>query len=146
MGIFSQVDNRKKTVQSEEVIVNDFTRRIPYWSYRAPNYKIYEPLLEYREEIDGYLEKLLGGEIDDGNDNTLDNMIMGIGKQAEKLLEHQRVEHKDIIKSFDIRAKSDRKAFESQLALLKEQLAENKKEQEKYGERICENEFIGERR
>lgn len=101
------------------MIVNDFTRRIPYWSYRAPNYKIYEPLLEYREEIDGYLEKLL---------------------------EHQRVEHRDIIKSFDIRAKSDRKAFESQLALLKEQLAENKREQEKYGERIGANEFIGGRR
>ncbi len=141
-NIFNQIGNAKKLVEFKEVMANDFVRRTPFWSHRAENYKIYEPFMEYCSELDGYLEKLFEGEVDDGNSDMLDNMIMGISRQAEKLLARQRTEHRDVIKSLDMRAKSDRKAFECHLALLREQLEANKGQQEKYRNLIDADEFI----
>lgn len=142
MSTFNQVENPQKAVSSEEAVVNDFERRIPYWSYRPTNYKVFEPFMEYKSEIDGYLEKLFNGEIDDGNGDVLDNMIMDMARQAEKSLAKQHTEHGDIIKSFDIRAKSDRIAFEDELKLLRDRLDICMKKQAKYKELLEEDEFI----
>lgn len=146
MSVFNQVENPERAVDNEEVIVNDFVRRIPYWSYRTTNYRLYEPFTAYQKEIDEHLEKLFAGEIDDANDDILDVAIMNMTKQAEKFLKQQRIEHHDVIKSFDIRAKSDKKAFEHQLELLKEELEKNKLEQERYGRLLQENEFLNRRK
>lgn len=146
MSIFNQVNSLNKSVNSEKVVMKDFERRIPYWSYRPVNYEVCKPFKEYKTEIDGYLEKLFKGEIDDGNGDVLDNMIMDMARQAEKSLVNQRAEHRDMIKSLDIRAKSDRRAFGYQLELLKEQLEINKHNQEKYSKLADADEFIDRRR
>lgn len=146
MNIFKRLRNPNKAVDSEEVIVNDFQRRTPYWSYRTTSYKAYEPFMEYEPVLDEHLEKLFNGEIDDGNGDVLDRLVMDIERQAEKFLAHQRIEHRDTIKSFDIRARSDQKAFERQLTLLKEQLERNEKDQERCCELIAANKFIKRRK
>lgn len=146
MNIFKQLRNPNKSVESEEVIVSDFQRRIPYWSYRTTGYKVYEPFMEYEQVLDEHLEKLFSGEIDDGNGDVLDRLIIDMARQAEKFLVQQRAEHRDTIKSFDIRARSDQKAFESQLTLLREQLERNQQNQEKYRELIDADEFINRRK
>lgn len=146
MSVLSRMKNINESVGSEKMVMNDFERRIPYWSYRPVSYEVYEPFKEYKTEIDGYLEKLFNGEIDDGNGDVLDNMIMDMARQAEKSLNRQRVEHRDMIKSLDIRAQSDRKAFKCQLELLKEQLENNKHNQEKYNKLADADEFIDRRR
>ena len=146
MNIFNQLKNPKKSVDNKEVIVNDFQRRIPYWSYRATNYGVYEPFIKFKDEIDGYLAKLFSGEIDDGNGDVLDNMIFDMARQAEKSLAEQRTEHRDIIKSFDIRMKSDRDAFERELELLRTQLEDNMKKQERYSSLVENDEFLQDRR
>ena len=87
---------------------NGFARRVPFWSYRARDYLLYEPLVSFRGEIDGYLERLFAGDLDEGNGDVLDNMIADLVRQAEECLKRQRTEHKDAIISFGIRAKSER--------------------------------------
>lgn len=142
MGIFQRKEKANQAVKKEEAGAKDFERRIPFWNYRAVDYKNYEPFFQFRAEIDGYLEKLFAGEIDDGNGNVLDCIIGDMARQAEKDLARQRTEHRDMIKSFDIRAQSDRRAFENQLSLLKDYLAENRKKQEKYRVHVEANEFM----
>lgn len=146
MSIFNQIKSPNKGADREQTIVRDFERRIPYWSYRPVDYQGYETFMEYQSEIDSYLEKLFAGEVDSGNADALDTLIISTAKQAEKDLERQRTEHLDTIKSFDIRAKSDRKAFESELSLLRTELEMNRKEQEKYEQLLEEDQFLKRRR
>lgn len=141
MNILDNLFHKKRNMKSGEVMVNDFQRRTPYWSYRPANYRIYEPFMEYKKEIDKYLEKLFSGEIDDGNGDVLDNMIAQMTRQAERVLDEQRTEHKDMLKSFDIRRLSDRETFENQLKLLRDSLEKNKSDQEEYRNRMRGNEF-----
>ena len=146
MSVLNQLSNPTKAVTDETVVVNDFERRIPYWSYRTVNYSIPERFLRYKEEIDEYLRHLFEGEIDDGNGDVLDNLILDMAMQAELSLEQQKIEHKDLITSFNIRAKSDKVAFENELMLLEEKLSENKRNQGRYVARMEENEFVIKRR
>lgn len=141
MGKIGDFLNSYRTMRSGKKLVSDFERRTPYWSYRPANYKIYEPFANYRKEIDKYLDKLFKGEIDDANGDVLDNLIVQMTHQAIKVLEHQRTEHRDLLKSFDIRRSSDRKTFEKQLLLLQEDLKKNQVEQEEYRNRMLKNEF-----
>lgn len=142
MNLFQQVKNLNKVVRRDEVRAKDFERRIPFWSYRAVAYKGYEPFLQFKPEIDSYLEKLFAKEIDDGNGDILDCMIGDMARHAKKDLARQRTEHRDMIKSFDIRAQSDKRAFENQRSLLKDYLAENVKQQERYCTLIEADEFV----
>lgn len=120
---------------------NDFTRRVPFWAYRAKDYLLYEPLVSFQGEIDSYLEKLFAGDIDEGNGDVLDNMISDLVRQAEEYLKRQRTEHRDVISSFGIRARSDRKAFRQELDLLRAALERNEEEQKNIRARLNKNEF-----
>lgn len=142
MNMLKKVIKRRRHAKADEVLVNDFKRRAPYWAYRPAEYRIYDDFMFYMTDIDKYLKKLFSGEIDDGNGDVLDNMIMEMTRQAEKLLEKQRTEHRDTIKNFDIRRKSDKKAFQGQLVLLRGQLKYNSIEQAKYRSRLEKEEFI----
>ena len=140
--MLNQLKKPDKAVPTDgDEIVNDFVRRTPFWSYRTTSYQIYEPFMNYKEEIDRYLEKLFAGEIDDGNGDVLDSMISDMERQAEKHLLRQHSEHQDVIKSFELRMLGDRKAFEEQLQLLRELLAKNLAEQESLLARQRRDEF-----
>ena len=150
MNIFKHFVNKKiqkevkdkKKEQEGEVIVKDFKRRIPFWGYRPVNYKITEQFRDYKTEIDAYLEKLFKGEIDSGNADILDNMIIDCARQAEKDLVNQHSEHRDSIKSFDVRAASDKRAFELHLEQIRLRLMENRERQKKYLQLLDDDEFL----
>lgn len=141
MSIF-KMNKPNKIVDDAPVIVRDFNRRAPFWSYRTAEYRAYPPFAQFKSEIDAYLDKLFAGEIDDGNGNVLDTMISDILRQAELDLEHQRTDHHDVIVSFGIRAKSDKTAFEKELQIRREALERNLQEQECIRKRLHNNEFM----
>lgn len=127
-------------------VKHDFARRSPYWQYRPAKYQQYKPFDEYREEIDQYLEKLFGGEIDEENGDVLDNLIGDITRQALNDLDRQRVEHRDAIHSLHVRFESDRTSFESELRHLQEELDENRSEQGIVMDLLKKDEYAGDRR
>jgi hypothetical protein len=132
-----------KVVDNTETVVYDFKLRAPFWSYRTVPYREYEPFSGFTPEINSHLDKLFQGEIDDGNGDVLDNMICDMARQAEKDLDKQRTEHGDIIKSFDIRNRGDRTAFEHELTLLQSELLENEQQTAEIKTRLKQDKFIG---
>ncbi len=141
MSLFNQLNNPNKAVSTEMEVVKDFERRIPYWGYRTVNYIVDQAFLEFKDEIDAYLDKLFGGDIDDGNGDVLDSLITDVARIAEEKLLQQRTEHRDTIKSFDIRMQGDILAFEKHLENLKEKLADTEKTQESYQELVERDRF-----
>lgn len=141
MSMF-KTGGQNKAVDDEMVVVRDFNRRTPFWSYRTAAYKPYPPFAQFKAEIDAYLEKLFAGELDDGNGDVLDTMISDVLRQAERDLARQRTEHRDMIVSFGLRARSDRTAFEHELGKLRESLERNQREQSKIRSRLENNEFM----
>ena len=138
-----QKNRKERKTDCEQQIVHDFLRRAPYWSYRAKGYEPYDPLLHFQEDIDRHLEALFSGEIDDGNGDVLDSQISDIVRQAQTDLKRQLVEHGDVIRSFGIRASSDRCAFQAKLETLREEKTALKREIDSLIERIKDNEGMG---
>ena len=110
--------------EQEQTIVNDFTRRTPYASYRPVEYQLYAPLLTFQKPLDDYLEKLFAGDIDDANGNVLDNLIGDMARMALLDLDRQRVRHGDVLRDLAIRNDADRSAFQSAKARVQQQLEE----------------------
>lgn len=142
MGFLTQYGKPKTVVNDEEVVRDDFDRRAPFWEFRARSYSDYLPFTKYREEIDKHLEALFRGDIDDGNGDTLDALIIDMAQQAKRFMEKQRTDHQDIIMSLDIRSISDKQAFLDQREKYEKTLEENLFEQSKYEEMISKHEFI----
>lgn len=140
MSIF-KMNNPNKEVDDTPVIVRDFNRRAPFWSYRTAEYQELPEFAGFKSEIDAYLEKLFDGELDDGNGDVLDTMISDILRQAMRDLERQRVVHRDTIVSFGIRAKSDEAAFTNELQHQRDDLAQNLREQARICDRLHRDEF-----
>ena len=110
MATMKETDGMKM-VDDEKEVVRDFTRRTPFWGHRTVSYRDFAPLMNLKEELDAYLEKLFQGEIDDGNADVLDNIIFDRVRQALEDLKYQSVEHEDMNCSFENRADSDVNAF-----------------------------------
>lgn len=103
MSFFKEVKQQKQLDDTTE-IVDDFRRQVPFWSYRASNYRILESYQELTDQLDECLEKLFKGEIDDGNADVLDNIIVDSARLALMNLSTQRKEHEDSIKNLYIQA------------------------------------------
>lgn len=142
MNLFKKT-NPTRVVDDTETIVSDFKLRAPFWSYRTVPYREYVPFVEFISAIDGYLERLFQGEIDDGNGDVLDNMICDMARQAEKDLDKQHIEHGDTIKSFDIRNQGDKKAFMHERDLLQAEIQENEQQLAEIKTRMKQDKFIG---
>lgn len=108
-----------QTLDDSRVPAYDFRLRISklFESYRTAEYRPYEPLSEetMRVELDGYLDKLFDGEVDDGNGDVLLNLIFSRAREALPLLRIQRVNHEDMLQRLTIRYKADKKDFEQLL-------------------------------
>ena len=139
MGLIHKNSNRK--TESTPQIVHDFQRRLPYWSYRARGYEKAEPSQADREAIDKYLEALFSGEIDDGNHDVLDNLISDRVRQKKNDYKMQRVENRDMIHSYGIRAEADCTAFCQRLELLKNEREVIMEEMSSLRDRIRSFEF-----
>ena len=132
-----------KIVDDTESIVADFKLRAPFWSYRTVPYREYEPFVNFTADIDNYLERLFEGEIDDGNGNVLDNIICDMARQAEEHLKRQHTEHRDTIKSFDIRNKGDKTAFMNERILLQAEIEDTEQQIEEVKRRMKRDKFVG---
>ena len=124
MSIFKSA-NKHQTLEQDDTVVRDFQRRAPYWSYRVTDYRPYAPFSAFRQELDGYLEKLLAGEIDDGNGDVLDNLIGDMARQALLDLEKQRADHQDNLRSLEVRTVGDRDQFQRYRDALEHDLNRN---------------------
>ena len=142
MKLFTRIFQMKSKQKNEEEMLRDFKRRIPFWGYRPVRYSIMEDFKDYKTDIDDYLERIFSGEVDDGNANILDDLILDMARQAERNLSQQRTDHEDSIKSIDIRAKSDKRAFELELERIKKSLEDNKINQLKYVQLLENDEFF----
>ncbi len=135
--------NQSAAAQEEPGMVHDFKRRVPYWGYRMVDYREYAPLAALREQLDERLNILFGGELDDGNGDVLDALIADTLRQAEQDIKRQRIDHRNMIASLSMRARSDRAAFENELRRCRAALEQNLSEQESLCERLYENEYLG---
>lgn len=141
--LFFHDNHPNKTVDDRTVVVNDFIRRTPFWSYRTVSYKDYSPLMNFGKVIDEHLQELFKGQIDEANGDALDNLIFDIVRQAELDLADQRCKHRDMINSFGIRARGDRNSFEGQKRRLEDALSINLMEQAEIRRRFEKVTFKG---
>lgn len=131
-----KLNNRSRTDETEDTVVRDFQRRAPYWSYRVTDYRPYAPFTEFRKELDGYLEKLFAGEIDDGNGDVLDNLIVDMTQLALHDLDKQRADHQDNLRNLELRTVGDRSQFLEARKMLAVDLDDNLIEQESLKRRL----------
>lgn len=133
-------------IECRQEVVNDYNRRKPYWSYRPVNYEFCSSFSELKNEIDGYLEHLFAGDIDDGNGDVLDSIILSRAKQAKCDLEIQRTHHRDIINEMNLGMLGNLKFFHNRLELQRKYLEKKKKELTKYEELVDSDAFISRRK
>ena len=121
---------RNKNKAENKPIGTYFRGRVPFGNSRPVDYEEYEPFIQFKPVIDGYLDKLFaaGTALDEGNKNTLDPLITDQSAKAEQHLEQQRVEHTNSLNAFNTRRDGDKRAFERELETLREALAQNEKE------------------
>ena len=142
ISLFKRPTNANDNDEYESKVVHDFARRTLFWYYRPLDYKIYEPFDDIKNELDNYLEKLFEGDIDEANGAVLDTIILDRCRQAKKDLAKQRVQHRDHIKDFDIRAKSDEISYNMELQRMKSALEAVSKKLDKYEELSDRDTFI----
>lgn len=140
MSIFKSV-HKHQDLDRDETVVHDFQRRAPFWSYRVTDYRPYAPFTAFRGDLDGYLEKLLAGEIDDGNGDVLDNLIRDMTCMALQDLEKQRADHQDNLRNLELRAAGDRDQFQDYRDALAHDLDRNLQEQAGLEARVKQHTF-----
>jgi len=121
--MFSKNRNQhRQPAETGRHLRDDFNLRAPYWSYRPLSYTISDSLTGLQTTIDLHLKKLFAGEIDAGNGDVLQNLILDATQQAEAELAGQRELHRDQIKTFHHRRTADQTAFELERQQLQDKL------------------------
>ena len=131
----------KKKFKDEDNIVKSFKLRSPFGNYRPIDYKEYAPFVNFKPTLDGHLEKLFAGDLDAGNKNILDPLIIDMTEKSEQDLQRQKAGHIETINSFYNRHAADKLAFEKQREQLKSALEENEQELQEAEERYKANKF-----
>lgn len=101
------------TVDDTREVAYDFRRRFIYEQYRPTDYSMYYKLKEtyMKQMLDKYLDALFAGEVDDGNGDVMDNIILGAVREAQSDLQIQRSDHNDMLRRLIARRNADRKDF-----------------------------------
>ena len=141
---FMKRRRKGKIVDDSENIVRNFRLRAPFCSYRPVDYREYEPFIRYPIEIDRHLEQLFVANVDAGNKNVLDPLIVDMADQAEQHLKKQQVEHLDLIHAFQYRRSGDQESFLNQLSWLNAKLSQNIADQQGIQLRLQANKFLKE--
>lgn len=113
-----------KIMDDTDNIVKDFQRRSIFWAYHPIAYIVEETLCQYKTTLDEHLSIMFRGEVDSGNGDMLDNLILDVMRVAEESLDNQRVAHNHLIDSLYIRFESDKGNFIEEKNLLEKQLSE----------------------
>lgn len=140
MSVFKEA-KAVKEVDDTLTTVSDFNRQVPFWSYRNVGYKDYEPFERVRPELDAYLEKLFSGDIDDGNGDVLDSIILDYTRMAIEDLLRQQVDHCDLIKQLYLQAEGAKDAYMQHLKRMDESLGNAYLRLDEIEHRLKKNEF-----
>lgn len=132
-----------KSVDDTLEVVNDFICQIPFWGYQVAAYREYEPFSNLVLELDSYLEKLFAGEIDDGNGDVLDCLIADRARANFKYLAQQKVEHRNMMKMFEVQRQGAKRAFEEHLDSVEKMFAEKDAERNGILKRYNADKFEG---
>lgn len=132
-----------KAVDDTLEVVNDFICQIPFWGYQVAAYREYEPFSNLVLELDSYLEKLFAGEIDDGNGDVLDCLIADRVRANFKYLAQQKVEHRNMMKMFEVQRQGAKRAFEEHLDSVEKMFAEKDAERNGILKRYNADKFEG---
>lgn len=102
--IFEAVDDSK-------TVVYDYRQRHPWSSYRAVDYELYHKLdeKEMLPKLDKYLNELLAGNVDSGNSNMLDGIILSAVREGMSDIERQHTDHVDTNRRLIVSHKSNYK-------------------------------------
>lgn len=101
-------------LENSKAIAYDFRRRgVPFEFYRVTDYQLYHKLKEQEmlPQLDTYLERLFNGDVDDGNANMLDSMILNAAREAGAELEMQHYGHGDILRRLIARRHADHEDY-----------------------------------
>lgn len=90
-------------VDDSRTVVYDFRLRsteLGFESYRPADYRLYQKLEEEQmiPKLDDHLEKLFAGEVDDGNGDMLDSILLGAAREALSDLGRQYYGHCDLLR------------------------------------------------
>ena len=132
-----------KAVDDTLEVVNDFTCQIPYWSYQVSAYREYAPFSNLTATLDAHLEKLFTGELDDGNGDVLDCLIADYARESFRFLAQQRVEHRGVLKMFQVQRQGAKRAFESHYRSLEQTVQEKRQERDELLKRKRTDRFEG---
>ena len=122
--------SRNSQTSGEPEVVT-FVRQRPYADFRPMDYRP-SPLLfeETEKKMEQWLSALFAGEIDDGNGNVLDSLIIDTVRLAMDDLADQHVTHLDRIRDLHLQFQAGKVHFEEQCkdaeSLLEELEAEHK--------------------
>lgn len=132
-----------KAVDDTLEVVNDFICQIPFWGYQVAAYREYEHFSNLILELDSYLEKLFEGEIDDGNGDVLDCLIADRARANFKYLAKQKVEHRGMMKMFEVQRQGAKRAFEEHLDSIEKLFADKDAERNDILKRYNADKFEG---
>lgn len=120
-------------------LVYDFLLRltkVDFESYRTVDYTLYHKLEESEmiPRLDEHLQNLLSGNVDSGNADMLDEVVVSTIREAIPELYRQRHEHRDLLERYIVRRTADKEDILSIRKGRQEELDVMQKDYEK----ICE--------
>lgn len=115
---------KKKAQAAARRAAADFTRRPGYESTRAAEYELYSGLRQdiLLPKLEAHLKELFSGEVDDGNGDLLDGLILAPAREAAQELARQKYDHEDAIRRIIARRDADREDFGKILALRQQEM------------------------
>lgn len=115
----------KKKKQAAQPEPQALRRRPEYGEDRLTQYRLYPKLEEayLLPILDRHLETLLSGEVDDGNGDLLDGIILAAAREAAPDLVRQRHDHTEALRRLNARRSSDREDFARILEQRRQELA-----------------------
>ena len=140
MSTYKNSDYHPTVSESAEPVT--FTRPRPGAEIRPVDYRPYQPLyVDLEKKMDEWLKVLLAGEIDDGNADVLDSLIIDTLHAALLDLSMQSVSHRDVIHDLSRQTVSARQVFEKKLETNRRELARYQEQLNDINERYTKSKW-----
>ena len=133
--------NPIKAIADTVDVVNDFNRQALFWSYRPVAYRAYAPFYNLTPVLDEFIDDLFRGNIDEGNADTLDNIIADYARQAIIFLDQQKIEHIDMIRQLQFQVDGAVKSLNLHLEQIERDVEENAEDMAVIKERMKAERF-----
>ena len=135
--MYNEIDDTRSTVYDFKLRISS----LAYESYRTTEYKVYHKLNEDEmiPILDDKLNQMFAGEVDDGNGDMLDDIILSAAREGMQYLAKAHVDHRDSIHRFIVRRIADREDIERIRDAREEELETLNEDYAKVLEAISEN-------